>query len=108
MCIRDRYIGDLSGGQILKGIAKKALNPPEGKGLNFYDFPRIEDAKAFKTEYRSALDNLDLSREQRDELIAEANYAFKLNMYMFDEINGNAAKSLWIVLRNTMFPFMNK
>ena len=103
-----RYIGDLSGGQILKGIAKKALNPPEGKGLNFYDFPRIEDAKAFKTEYRSALDNLDLSREQRDELIAEANYAFKLNMYMFDEINGNAAKSLWIVLRNTMFPFMNK
>ena len=36
-----RYIGDLSGGQILKGIAKKALNPPEGEGLHFYDFPRI-------------------------------------------------------------------
>ena len=103
-----RYIGDLSGGQILKGIAKKALNPPEGEGLHFYDFPRIEDAKAFKTEYRSTLDNLKLSREQKDALIEEANYAFKLNMDMFNEMKGSATKSLLILLRNTLFPFMNK
>ena len=103
-----RYIGDLSGGQILKGIAKKALNPPEGEGLHFYDFPRIEDAKAFKTEYRSTLDNLDLTREQKDALVEEANYAFKLNMDMFNEMKGSATKSLLILLRNTLFPFMNK
>ena len=103
-----RYIGDLSGGQILKGIAKKALNPPEGEGLHFYDFPRIEDAKEFKTEYRSTLDNLNLSREQKDALIEESNYAFKLNMDMFNEMKGSATKSLLILLRNTLFPFMNK
>ena len=103
-----RYIGDLSGGQILKGIAKKALNPREGEGLHFYDFPLIEDAKAFKTEYRSTLDNLKLSREQKDALIEEANYAFKLNMDMFNEMKGSATKSLLILLRNTLFPFMNK
>ena len=103
-----RYIGDLSGGQILKGIAKKALNPPEGEGLHFYDFPRIEDAKEFKTEYRSTLDNLNLSREQKDALIEEANYAFKLNMDMFNEMKGSATKSLLVLLRNTLFPFMNK
>ena len=103
-----RYIGDLSGGQILKGIAKKALNPPDGEGLHFYDFPMIEDAKAFKTEYRSTLDNLDLSREQKDALVEEANYAFKLNMDMFNEMKGSATKSLLILLRNTLFPFMNK
>jgi len=103
-----RYIGDLSGGQILKGIAKKALNPPEGEGLHFYDFPRIEDAKEFKTEYRSTLDNLNLSREQKDALIEESNYAFKLNMDMFNEMKGSATKSLLVLLRNTLFPFMNK
>ena len=103
-----RYIGDLSGGQILKGIAKKALNPPEGEGLHFYDFPRIEDAKAFKTEYTSTLDNLDLTREQKDALVEEANYAFKLNMDMFNEMKGSATKSLLVLLRNTLFPFLPK
>ena len=103
-----RYIGELSGGQILKGIAKKALNPREGEGLHFYDFPLIEDAKAFKTEYRSTLDNLKLSREQKDALVEEANYAFKLNIDMFNEMKGSATKSLLILLRNTLFPFMNK
>ena len=47
-----RYIGDLSGGQILKGIASKALDNPVGEGLHFYDFPEIEDAKAWKDGYR--------------------------------------------------------
>ena len=79
-----RYIGDLSGGQILKGIAKKALNPPEGEGLHFYDFPMIDDAKAFKTDYRAVLDGLEVNEHQVNTLITEANYAFRLNMYIFD------------------------
>ena len=36
-----RYIGDLSGGQILKKIAKKALNIEGNKGLDFYEFAMI-------------------------------------------------------------------
>ena len=40
-----RYIGDLSGGQILKGIAEKALDNPKGEGLHFYDFPEVSDTK---------------------------------------------------------------
>ena len=39
-----RYIGDLSGGQILCKIAKNALNPPAGEGLHFYEFPNIHNA----------------------------------------------------------------
>ena len=42
-----RYMGDLSGGQILKGIAQKALNLKED-GLAFYEFPEIWDKKGFK------------------------------------------------------------
>ena len=97
-----RYIGDLSGGKILRGIAQKALNPPVGEGLHFYDFPRIEDAKAWKDEYRAVLDGLNFDEQQKNALITEANYAFRLNMYMFDEIQGDAGKSVWKILWNTI------
>jgi len=89
-----RYIGDLSGGQILKGIASKALDNPVGEGLHFYDFPEIEDAKAWKDGYRLCLDNMDLDEQQKNAIITEANYAFKLNMYMFDTLEGNWLQSL--------------
>ena len=73
-----------------------------GEGLHFYDFPRIEDAKAWKTEYRTVLDGLNFDEQQKNALITEANYAFRLNMYMFDEIQGDAGKSLWKILWNTI------
>ena len=97
-----RYLGDLSGGQILRNIAEKALDLPKGEGLHFYDFPRIEDSKAWKTEYRAVLDGLNFDEQQKNALITEANYAFRLNMYMFDEIQGDAGKSLWKILWNTI------
>ena len=88
-----RYIGDLSGGKILKEITARVLNPPQGKGLDFYEFPSIPNAKLFKQNYRAVLDNLGVDSSQENALITEANYAFRLNMYMFDEIQGNASKS---------------
>jgi|TARA_B100001996_G_scaffold9544_1_gene8041 heme oxygenase len=88
-----RYIGDLSGGQILKEITARVLNPPIGEGLNFYDFPSIPNAKEFKNDYRAALDTLGCDEQQVNALITEANYAFRLNMYMFDEIQGKASQS---------------
>ena len=88
-----RYIGDLSGGKILKEITARVLKPPVGKGLDFYEFPSIPDAKLFKQNYRAILDNLGADSAQETAIIAEANYAFQLNMFMFDEIQGNASKS---------------
>mgnify|MGYP003138269211 FL=1 len=64
----------------------------------FYDFPRIEDAKEWKTNYREVLDTLPLDDAKKDALIEEANYAFRLNMYLFDEVEGSATKSLWKIL----------
>ena len=103
-----RYIGDLSGGKILRGIAEKALTLPEGEGLHFYDFPRIDDAKEFKTNYRSTLDNIGFTESQQVALIDEAIHAFRLNMDLFNEIQGSASKSFLILIRNFLFPFMNK
>ena len=88
-----RYLGDLSGGQILRGIAEKALGLKD-EGLYFYDFDNIPDAKAYKAGYRGVLNSLDLNQNQVDEIIDEANYAFRLNMDMFNELEGNWLRSL--------------
>ena len=92
-----RYLGDLSGGQILKGIAEKAMNL-KGEGLNFYEFGKIDDAKIYKTKYRSILDELPLTESQQNAIITEANYAFRLNMYMFEQLEGNSLVSFFKII----------
>ena len=86
-----RYLGDLSGGQILRNIAKNALKLDDG-GLDFYEFD-IEDKKEFKNNYRATLNTLPVTESQVSAIVSEANYAFRLNMFMFDELDGNAFKS---------------
>jgi len=103
-----RYIGDLSGGKILKEITARVLKPPAGKGLDFYEFPSIPDAKLFKQNYRACLDNLGATVPQENALIAEANYAFELNMNMFDEIRGNATKSFLKLALSYLGSFINE
>ena len=98
-----RYLGDLSGGQILKGIAQKALELGDGQGLKFYDFEKIEDTKAYKAGYRGILNDLPIDQHQADAIIVEANYAFRLNMYMFDTLEGNWFKSLLQIFISSIF-----
>jgi len=98
-----RYLGDLSGGQILKGIAEKALALGDGQGLKFYDFEKIEDTKAYKAGYRGILDGLPITEQQANAIIVEANYAFRLNMYMFDTLEGNWIQSLLQIFISSVF-----
>ena len=77
-----RYMGDLSGGQILKNIAQKSLNLRKGEGLHFYEFEGIDDKKVFKQGYRSMLNNLPITQSMANAIITEANWAFRLNMFM--------------------------
>ena len=93
-----RYLGDLSGGQILKNIAQKAMNNPTDDGLHFYVFPEIADEKAFKTTYRSAMDALPIDQSTADRIVEEANQAFHLNMKMFQELEGNLVAAIGKVL----------
>ena len=93
-----RYLGDLSGGQILKNIAQKAMNNPTDDGLHFYVFPEIADEKAFKTTYRSAMDTLPIDQPMADRIVEEANQAFHLNMKMFQELEGNLVAAIGKVL----------
>ena len=99
-----RYIGDLSGGQILKNIAKRALNLQGAKGLNFYEFDMIEDEKKFKESYSQTLNQLPIDQIIADQIIEEANQAFMYNMNMFKELEGN----LIGVLGKIVFNYITK
>ena len=98
-----RYLGDLSGGQILKGIAEKAMELGNGQGLKFYEFEKIEDPKAYKAGYKGILNNLPIDQKQADAIIEEANYAFKLNMDMFNSLEGNWFQSLLQIFISSIF-----
>lgn len=84
-----RYLGDLSGGQILAKSAEKAYKLPANKGLAFYKFEQLGNSpaelKAFKKAYRLSLDALDISANRADALVREANTAFLMNISLFEE-----------------------
>ena len=103
-----RYMGDLSGGQILKGIAEKALDLRKGEGLHFYEFEGIADKQGFKTQYRNTLNMLPINQSQANAIITEANWAFRLNMFMFDELQGNGVQSLFKVIIGFITSRFNK
>jgi heme oxygenase len=96
-----RYLGDLSGGQILKGIAQRGMNLTDG-GTAFYEFKDIADEKAFKAKYRQAMDELPIDDATADRIVQEANDAFGLNMKMFMELEGSLIKAIGQMLFNTL------
>ncbi|NJN86476.1 MAG: heme oxygenase (biliverdin-producing) [Leptolyngbyaceae cyanobacterium SL_7_1] len=97
-----RYLGDLSGGQILKNIAQRGMNLSEGEGTAFYEFADIPDEKQFKANYRQALDEMPIDEATADRIVDEANAAFGMNMKMFQELEGNLIKAIGQMLFNTL------
>lgn len=81
-----RYMGDLSGGQGLKRIVRSVFNLTGEEGSSFYEFEQISDANAFKAIYRQALNELPVSEEMEDKIVAEAIVSFKLNIKMMREL----------------------
>jgi heme oxygenase len=80
-----RYLGDLSGGQIIKRMLERhyGLGP---EGITFYSFEEIPKSKPFKDVYRERLDSLELDEEQLAEAVAEAKGAFRLNQDLFADL----------------------
>jgi heme oxygenase len=97
-----RYLGDLSGGQILKKIAQRSMNLSEGQGTAFYEFKDIADEKAFKANYRQVLDELPIDEATADRIVDEANATFGMNMKLFQELEGNLIKAIGQMLFNTL------
>ena len=74
-----RYIGDLSGGQIVKTILS-ASPGLSADMLTFYDFEDIPDAERFKEHFREKLDQIGDEVSATDEIVDEAIVAFQHNI----------------------------
>ena len=85
-----RYLGDLSGGQILKPLLSRTLGlGPDA--LGFYDFPGIGDLDAPKTAMRAALDTIAPDGPDASLLIEEANEAFRHNIAVSEAVQAALA-----------------
>lgn len=75
-----RYLGDLSGGQVLGRIARKSLKLSSDDGLSFFAFPGVSSPNLFKQLYRSRMNSVELTEEQRSQMLEEAGRSFELNI----------------------------
>lgn len=82
-----RYLGDLSGGQIIRGTAEKTWGfARKGDGVRFYVFDAIANPAAFKREYRALLDAVPVDDLEKQRIIDECKRAFALNTRVFADL----------------------
>ncbi|WP_431838344.1 heme oxygenase (biliverdin-producing) [Cellulomonas sp. Y8] len=77
-----RYLGDLSGGQVIGRMVQRHYAVAD-EGVGFYAFPAIPKPKPFKDLYRARVDALDLTEAERAAVVDEARAAFRHNRALF-------------------------
>ena len=80
-----RYLGDLSGGQVISRLVQRHYDVP-GQGLHFYRFEGIEKLKVYKDNYRAALDRITLNPGQQHRIIDHAARAFDFSGAVFTDL----------------------
>ncbi|MER6080470.1 biliverdin-producing heme oxygenase [Streptomyces sp. NPDC001833] len=82
-----RYLGDLSGGQIIRDRAERTWGfERKGDGVRFYVFEDIANPAAFKRGYRELLDAVATDDLEKQRVVAECRRAFALNTAVFREL----------------------
>ncbi|MFI6053555.1 heme oxygenase (biliverdin-producing) [Streptomyces violascens] len=82
-----RYLGDLSGGQIIRDKAERTWGfARKGDGVRFYVFEGIANPAAFKRSYRVLLDALRADELEKRRVVEECKRAFALNTAVFREL----------------------
>jgi len=97
-----RYLGDLFGGQMMGGMASKSLGLESGSGTSFYQFDDIEDNTEFITQWYRKLNELDLSDEQKNAIVDEANLVFDLNIGILEELDGSPLQAVFMLAINSL------
>ncbi|MET9060623.1 biliverdin-producing heme oxygenase [Streptomyces antibioticus] len=79
-----RYLGDLSGGQIIRDKAERTWGfEKKGDGVRFYVFEEIGNPAAFKRDYRELLDGVRTDDLEKQRIVTECKRAFALNTAVF-------------------------
>ncbi|MFF2895575.1 heme oxygenase (biliverdin-producing) [Streptomyces sp. NPDC057966] len=82
-----RYLGDLSGGQIIRDKAERTWGfARKGDGVRFYVFEGISNPASFKRDYRELLDAVDADDLEKQRIVDECKRAFALNTAVFREL----------------------
>ncbi|KAG8925480.1 hypothetical protein FRC01_010104 [Tulasnella sp. 417] len=93
-----RYLGDLSGGQVIKRIVAKAYNLEDGEGRSFFEFARLGgpaggdhaasgDIIKLKQWFRDGMDAGVRDDAEKQAVVEEANLVFKYNENLFQLLN---------------------
>lgn len=80
-----RYLGDVSGGQALRGVVRRMFALPDDRGTAFYAFPLLDDLQAFKEQVRRDLDALPVG-DGGDAMVEEAIASFQLHERLFEQL----------------------
>jgi heme oxygenase len=83
-----RYLGDLSGGQMLRRIVAAGFSLEDGRGTRFYDFGAPGAVAEQVRAFRAGLAQLDHGDEQVAGIVAEAVGSFQRHQELFDELAG--------------------
>ncbi|MFH8836115.1 heme oxygenase (biliverdin-producing) [Streptomyces sp. NPDC017868] len=84
-----RYLGDLSGGQIIRDKAERTWGfDRKGDGVRFYVFEEIGNPAAFKRAYRELLDGVNADDLEKQRIVDECKRAFDFNSAVFRELGG--------------------
>ena len=80
-----RYLGDLSGGQILRRLLARKPGLPAA-AMRFYEFDLPADAADYAIRYIDRLDSLTRDGQEIDAIVDEAVQAFRLNIALSAEL----------------------
>lgn len=80
-----RYLGDLSGGQVIHRRMRKLFGFDTG-GVRFYMFDDIPDPAAFKDQYRVRLDAAAWDEGEQERVIDEVVRAYRFNTALFKDL----------------------
>ncbi len=79
-----RYLGDLSGGQLLRGIVARSPGLAPHAGTAFYEFGEAVPASALAANFRAGLERAVV--DDPEAVVAEAQLAFRWHRELFDEL----------------------
>lgn len=81
-----RYLGDLSGGQMLSRIVAQSMGLAAGQGTAFYDFGDTSQASLLTRTFREGLKAVAVDDTGINAIVAEARSAFQRHHALFEEL----------------------
>ena len=81
-----RFLADLFGGRTFLSLLSTNYKV-SNEGLNYYQFPNINDLRGYVMKYHNMLAEINLSEEKKIDFINEVNNAYVYNLAISNELD---------------------